>query len=366
MNLSCDRELLQKYIASAERVTGKNLSLPILGTVLLVADNKKLIIRSTNLEVGVEFQIPATIKNPGSIALPGSLLSNILSSITEEKEINLQVTGNVGKITTKTKSLTIKGFLPDDFPTIPMVYEGEKITLSSVKFIQGVKAVVGSAALTDLKPEIASIYIHQINDSLVFTATDSFRLSEKKIKFTGTPLSQGIIVPVKNILEVIRILDQVHEDISFTITKNQLSCSGKTVYITSRVIQGVYPDYEQILPKGHTTEVILLKQDLLNTLKLSTFFSDKFNKITFTIHPQDKKCIITTKNTEIGEVESNLTATLVGDPIELSLNGKHIFDSLGSVEKDSVIIQFNGPQKPAVIRGLGDPSFTNLTMPLTQ
>ena len=191
-------------------------------------------------------------------------------------------------------------------------------------------------------------------------------LSEKKIKYQGTTLSHGIIIPVKNILEVVRILEQNQEDILFTATKNQFSCAGKSVYITSRIIQGVYPDYEQIIPKGHTTEVVILKQDLLNTLKLSTLFSDKFNKITFSVNPQQKKCIIATKNTEIGEIESNLTATLSGEPIELSLNGKHLFDSLGSIEKDSVIIQFNGSSKPVVIRGLGDASYINLTMPLTQ
>ncbi|MEK7538718.1 MAG: DNA polymerase III subunit beta [Patescibacteria group bacterium] len=366
MNLSCNREFLQKCISSADRVTGKHLSLPILGTVFIATDHKKIIIRATNLEVGVEFQIPATIKTEGSVALPGSLLANILSSITDEQEINISVSGSVGKITTKTKNLTIKGFLPDDFPTIPLVNEGDKFTLPAVKFIQGVKSVVGSAAISDIKPEISSIYIHQVGDFLIFAATDSFRLSEKKIKYQGTALTHGIIIPVKNILEVVRILEQNQEDISFTATKNQFSCAGKSVYITSRVVQGVYPDYEQILPKGHTTEVVMLKQDLLNTLKLSTLFSDKFNKITFTINPQQKKCIIATKNTEIGEIESNLTATLSGEPIELSLNGKHLFDSLGSIEKDSVIIQFNGADKPAVIRGLGDPSFTNLTMPLTQ
>jgi DNA polymerase-3 subunit beta len=366
MNLSCNRELLQKYVSLADRITGKNMSLPILGTILLIADAKKLIIRATNLEVGVEFQIPAVIKTEGRIAFPGSLLASILSSIADEQELHLQVSGSVGKIITKTKNLSIKGFLPDDFPTIPMVDNGETFTIPSAKFIQGVKSVAGSAAISDIKPEISSVYIHHSNGELIFTATDSFRLSEKRVKYPTQIFSHGIIVPVKNILEIARILEQNNEDISYCATKNQISCSGKSVYITSRIIQGVYPDYEQIIPKSHTTEVIMLKQDLLDTLKLSTLFSDKFNKITFTADPQQKKCLIATKNTEIGEIESNLTATLSGEPIELSLNGKHLFDSLGPIERDSVIIQFNGLGKPAVIRGLGDPSFTGLTMPLTQ
>lgn len=365
MHISCDRELLQKYIAQAERVTGKHLSLPILSSILLTTNNKTVVVRATNLEVGVEFQIPATIKTEGNIALPGALLANTLASIIDEKEVTLVAQGGVCKVTTKTKNLTIKGFLPDDFPTIPYISDGEGFIMSAQKFIQGVKSVAMSAALSDIKPEIASVYLYQNGDSIVFVATDSFRLAEKKIKQGGVQLSHGVIIPVKNILEMVRILELEGGEVNFLVTKNQISCVEKSVYITSRVIQGVYPDYEQIIPKTNTTEVTLLKEDLVNNLKLSTFFSDKFNKVTFYIDPVKKIFTLSTKNTEVGETESYITATITGEPVEISLNGRHLFDCLSVIEKDSVTIQFNGANKPAVIRGLGDASFVYLTMPLT-
>lgn len=366
MHITCNRESIQKYVANADRVTGKNLSLPILNSVLLVASHKTLIIRATNLEVGVEFQIPAEVKKEGSIALSGSLLANTLASITDEQEISISADKGICTITTKTKTLTIKGFLHDDFPTIPVIKDGEGFTMSAGKFTQGAKSVLMSAALSDIKPEIASVYLHQISDMVVFTSTDLFRLAEKKIKQPGVTISHGVIIPIKNITEIVRVLESTTEDINFLVTKNQISCSGKSIYITSRVIQGVYPDYEQILPKSHTTEVVILKQDLLNTLKLSTLFSDKFNKVVMKVDPVKKTCTISTKNTEVGDTESHLTTTLSGDPIEISLNGKHIFDCLSAIEKDSVILEFNTADKPTVIRGLGDNSFTYLTMPLTR
>ncbi len=365
MHLTCNRELLQKYVAYADKITGKSLSLPILSSILLSTNNKSLIIRATNLEVGVEFQIPIEIKTEGSVALPGALLSNILSTINDEEIVTISSVGGVCKITTKTKNLTIKGFIPDDFPTIPIIKEGESFSIQIDKFIKGVKSVIVSAAISDIKPEIASVYIAQNQDYLVFTATDSFRLAEKKIKHINN-LSQSIIIPIKNIIEIIRIFEGSNEEVVFMVNKNQISCVGKSIYITSRVINGVYPDYEQIIPKTHTTEVVILKQDLINTIKLSNLFSDKFNKITFTINPEQKICTISTKNTEIGEIESYVTTTISGEPVEISLNGKHVFDCLNSIEKDSIILEFNGPNKPVVIRGLGDQSFTYLTMPLTR
>ncbi len=366
MQLTCNKELLQKYVSQADRVTSKHLSLPILNSVLLSTNNKSLIIRATNLEVGVEFQIAANIKNSGSVAIPGGLLANALSSINNEQEVTLTATNGVCKITTKNKTLNINGFIPDDFPTIPLISVGEEFIMPSNKFTQGVKSVLMSSAISDIKPEISSVYLYQNGDSLVFVATDSFRLAEKKIKQNGVTLSHGIIIPAKNILEIMRVLESTNEDIKFLVSKNQISCTGKSLYITSRVIQGIYPDYEQILPKTNTTEMIVLKEDLINTIKLSTLFSDKFNKITININPTKKICSVSTKNSEIGETESNLTATLTGEPIEISLNGKHLFDCFSVIEKDSVIIQFNGADKPAVIRGLGDPTFTYLTMPLTR
>ena len=366
MNFTCNRELFQKSIINADRVTGKNLSLPILGSVLIVTNKKTVIIRSTNLEVGIELQIPANIKTEGSIALPGSLLSNILMSIPDEEEITINAINGICKITTKTKNITLKGFIPDDFPTIPMVNDGETFTLPANSFIQGLKSVIISAAISDIKPEISSVYIYQNGKSLFFVSTNSFRLSEKKINYSGNELSQGIIIPVKNIVEIVKVFESSTGDITLKVNKNQISFTNDSVYITSRVIQGIYPDYEQILPKTHTTEIVLLKQDLINSIKLSTLFSDKFNKIKFIIDPEEKKCLIATKNLDIGETESNLTVTMTGDPIEILLNGKHVFDCLNSIEKDSIVIEFNGFNKPAVIRGLGDQSFTYLTMPLTQ
>ena len=349
MNFTCNRELIQKCITGAERVTNKNSSLPILNSVLLTTNGKSLIVRATNLEVGVEFQIHAEIKIEGSIAIPGALFSNILTNISNEDTITISVVDNVCKIITKNKNVVVKGFPSDDFPTIPVITEGDSFTLSSQLFVQGVKSVLMSAAISDIKPEISSVYIYQKEKSLFFVATDSFRLAEKKVDYQGEDISQGLIIPIKNIIEIVKIFEPLNESIQFKLTKTQISCVSKSVYVTSRVIQGVYPDYEQILPKNNTTEVVMLKQDLINTLKLSTLFTDKFNKVQFSINPEQKKCLVSTKNSDIGETEESLVVTMSGEPVEISLNSKHLFDCLNIINQDSVIIQFNGSNKPAAI-----------------
>ncbi len=367
MKVYCNRELLQKNIASADRITGKNLSLPILNTVLIVAEQKELVIRSTNLEVGVEFRVPASVEVKGSIALPGSLLANTLAVIQDEEDIALSVEQGVSTIKTKSKTLTVKGFSPDDFPTIPIIQDGDSFTISVEDFIQGVKSVVMSSSQSEVKPEISSVYIHQKeHDSITFVATDGFRLSEKTIKEGKITLSQGVIIPIKNIQEIIRLFDGIEGDMQVVVSKNQISFTGENFYITSRVIQGIYPDYGQIIPKGNTTEVILIKEDLLNALKLSSFFADKFNNVVFLIDPQQKIFSITTKNNDIGEIVSHIPSTLNGESITITLNGRHISDVLSVIQRDSVSLGFNGSDKAVVVKGLGDESFTYLSMPLNR
>lgn len=366
MQITCDREQLQKYILAADRVTSKHASLPVLSSVLITTNTKEVIIRATNLEVGVEFHIPASIKSEGVVALPGALVANILSTIPDEKTISLEVKQGLCVIKTTSKTLSVKSLPVDDFPTIPIITEGDSFVIPGKKILQGVKSVISSASISDIKPEIASVYMYQQGDTLVFVATDSFRLSEKKIKHEKVSIPHGVIIPIKNITEILRIIDLEEGDLIVSTTKTQISFAGKSLYVTSRVVQGIYPDYEQIIPKTHTTEAVVLKEDLTNTLKLSTLFSDKFNKISLIIDPLKKIFLITTKNADVGEVESNLTTTLHGDPIELSLNGKHIYDCLSIIEKDSVSIQCTKPDKPVVLKGLGDQSFTYLTMPLTR
>lgn len=366
MKFTCNRDLIQKCIMKAERVTGKNLSLPILSSVLLITEKNSLIIRATNLEVGLEFHIPAEVNKEGRVAVSGVLLSNILTNMPDEENVSFSVEDNVCKINTKNKNITIKGFISDDFPTIPVINESESFTIKSQELVQCVKSVILSAAISDIKPEISSVYIYQKDKKMFFVSTDGFRLSEKKISFEGNNVNDGLIIPVKNIIEIIKILESVEENLLIKYTKNQISFISKSVYITSRVIQGVYPDYEQIIPKNNTTEVVVLKQDFINTLKLSTLFSDKFNKINFSIKPDEKTCLIKTKNSDIGETESSLTVAMSGEPIDIALNGKHLFDFLNIINQDSIIVHFNGFNKPAVFGGVSDNSFTYLTMPLTK
>ena len=201
---------------------------------------------------------------------------------------------------------------------------------------------------------------------LVFVATDSFRLAEKKVKIKQKLSFGGILIPFKNTVEIIKIFENIEDDLKITLSKNQISFTSQNIYLTSRVVDGSFPDYKQIIPKIKTTEVTLLKQDLISSLRISNIFSDKFNQVTFNIKPNEKVFEIEAKNTDVGENITLISGVLFGESIVLNFNYKYIIDCFNSITADSVSLDFNGTNKPMIIRAIGDTSFLYLVMPMNR
>src|SRR3989344_1467719 len=192
MKIECGIEKLKDAISQAERITGKNLTLPILNSILIRASGKSIKLRSTNLSLGLEIEIPAKIEKEGIVAISGSVLFGIFSNISQNESVNIEsVDGNI-IVRTKKSKIKVKGNPTEDFPTIPLV-SGESFEIESKKLVDGIKSVYYSSSVSDIKPEISSVYMYKDADDLVFVSTDSFRLAEKKIKIKFLSLRKMFI-----------------------------------------------------------------------------------------------------------------------------------------------------------------------------
>ncbi len=365
MKLECKIEEIKNKISQTERVTGKNLSLPVLNSILLVASGKSLKLRSTNLSLGIEIEILAKVEQEGVLAVPGVVLNNTFANFFQNETVKLEgIEGNL-LIQTKKSKIKLKGQPNEDFPTIPRVV-GESFDIEAKKLIDGIKSVYYSASISDIKPEISSVFLYTYEDNLVFVSTDSFRLAEKKVKVKGLPEIGGILIPFKNISEILRVFGDFNGIIKVFFSKNQISFSSEDIYLTSRVIDGVFPDYRQIIPKNSTTEAVILKQDLLNALKLSNIFSDKFNQVDLKIIPKEKVFQLSSSNNDIGENKTVLDAAITGESVELGFNYKYFLDCFQSITTDSLSIKLSGSGSPIVISPISDTSFTYLIMPMNR
>lgn len=366
MKLECVREKLAEAVSKAEKITSKNATLPILKCILFEAQKNSLIVRSTNLDIGIEMIIPAKVDVEGTVAVPGSTINSFLAHLGGEKGVNLELKdGNLCVSTLKT-SAVIKAYPTEDYPTLPKVEGGTVFNLPADAFIRGLKSVWYSSATSSIKPELSSVRVYPDEDSLVFVATDGFRLAEKRVKLKNTPDFSHILIPVKNANEIIRVFEGMDTDLTIAVDQNQLAISAEDIYVVSRTVEGNFPDYKAIIPKESTTEVIILKHDISNILKLSTIFSDSFNHIKFIVHPLSKELEIITKNNEVGENSARLSGAITGDSLDINFNYRYIGDSFQSVESDSLCLYFSGASKPLIIRGVGDKSFLYLVMPMNR
>lgn len=366
MKIECLKEKLEQVIGYAEKITGKNVTLPVLKCIYLESKNNILTIKATNLDLGIEISIPVKTEREGVVTVPGNVIYSFISNIKNEKNITLEESEGNLKISTTHHSTVIKCFPPEDFPGIPRVTGGTQIHLSTTDIVKVLKAVWYSASVSSMKPELSSVYIYPDESGIVFVATDAFRLAEKKVKTKKVVNFSPILIPFKNVGEIIRILEGRNEEIEVHIDKHQISFLFGEIYLTSRIIDGVFPDYRNLIPKEALTEVVLLKQDLANSLKIANVFSDKFNKISLRINPKSKEFELKTKNNDIGESSNLLPGSFTGEDIEISFNYKNIIDAFQALEADSINLSFNGINKPLSIRGVSDKTFVYIVMPMNK
>jgi len=365
MKLECKIGNLKNKLSVIEKITGKNLSLPILNSILFEVKNNDLIIKATNLEVGAEMKIPIKGEKDGKTAVVGSVINNTLNTLSDDDVVKITLIGNNLSLVSKKTNTLIKTYPPDDFPTIPKIKNGKIIKIESTIFTNGIRTVSFAAATSDIKPEISSIYIYSENEFLYFVATDSFRLAEKKTKVKNLNLGP-VLIPQKNANEIIKFFDNTNEEVELVFDKNQLSLETKDVYITTRLTDGVYPNYRQIIPTTHKTNIVVLKKDIQNSLRLAGVFIDDFNRVTFKIISEDNFVELISQNNNKGENTTKIDAHLEGEDVEIGVNYRYLSEVFGVLGSDSVSIKFNDATKPILITPVGDDLFSYIVMPVSR
>ncbi|MFW5853522.1 MAG: DNA polymerase III subunit beta [Patescibacteria group bacterium] len=365
MNFKIKTQNLIKALQRAEKTVGKNFNLPILSNVFIKTLKDKIEIRSTNLEIGLSELIKAEIKEEGEITIKPGIILSVLNQLKNSSDLelflkdnNLQINGDFGKTKIKTEST-------EDFPQLPKINSDKIIKINFNDWFQGIRSVVFSAATSDIKPEISSVYIYSDNNKLFFVSTDSLRLAEKNINFKKEDEIPGIIIPYKNALEINRIFEG-SEEISFKNDGDKLEIKNNFITLISRTIEGVYPDYRQIIPKSFKTEIYVDKTEFLDKLKIAGVFADKLNHIKLNIKPKDKSLIIESENQEVGESHLEIKSEIIGEELEVSYNYRYINEVFQSIFSDKIFLGFNDKNKPLLISGANDPSFIYLVMPINK
>lgn len=365
MKIECFREKLERAVRHASRMTSKSPSLPVLACVLIEARKGTLVVRATNIDVAYEALVPARVEREGIVAVAGATLNTFLSGVSAQ-QVLLSTTGSGFVISSGNASATLKTFPHEDFPSF-VVSKSRGNLFPTTELVRGLKSVLYSAAISSVRPELGSILIASEGQGIVFVATDSFRLAEQVVFPAQIASFPTTLLPAKNAGELLRILSEVESDAAsvesegghFIVTANGMS-------FTSRVIDGAFPDYKQIIPKEAKTTVTLLKEDFAHALQLASALSEKTNQISISVPEKGKELTLSVKNAEVGEGTSTLPAAATGDSFDVSFNARYLSDCLGAIPESSITLSFAGAGKPLIIMGASSKHFRYIVMPMNR
>ena len=365
MKFECSTDELSRAVSVAARFIERRANLPVLGSILILVEKGRLSLRATNLECGVELSVGAKVYDEGVVAVSGLVLAGFLNNV-RGKSVSAAVVGEILKLETAAMQASIKTLPHDDFPVLPRVSASASFAAKSGDLVRAIRSVVHCASTSAVKPELQSILVYGEGSKLVAAATDSFRLAEKTVPLrTNTSVPQ-LLLPARNATELMRLLEGVNGETEVYYNEHQISTHINNTYYTSRLIDGTFPNYRQIIPKTFTVEVVVLREDLASALKSLSIFSDKFLQVPFTIDPVRRAILLSSRNPDVGETTCVIRATISGEGLSMNFNSRYLADSLQSITGESVRIQSNGPGKPILIKDASDDSFCYLAMPMNR
>lgn len=364
MKVSVLQENFAKALSLASRFVNTRTQLPVLGNILLVAKKTKLLVSSTNLEVSVSSSIGAETVKEGEITVPGRTITDLVSNLPSEK-ISLEVEKEQLKIHTPTFESTLLGMNASDFPPVPTAINKEgAVALPKEAFLNALSQVIFAASIDETRPILTGILFVFQKDQLILVATDGFRLSQKKIQIRLKGKEERLVLPKSVLGELSRMTEGEEVLLSVNKKENQILFGTEGVVFSSRVLEGEFPDYEKIIPKGEGTKILIDKDEFLRAVKLSAVFAREAANIV-KINLGKDFIDISAESSASGSQKTRIDARVEGEAkLEIAFNYRFLEEFLHAVKGEEVRLELSGPSSPGIFRDPTDPVFLHLIMPV--
>lgn len=361
------QEELNKALSLALRFISSRPQLPVLGNVFLKAKTGGLEVAANNLETGIKIEVAAKTEEEGEITVPAKELSEFVSYLPVEKITLEKQEGNKLKIFSSQGEASFVGLGTEDFPQIPQSDKEKTFSLPFSELVKTVSLVAFSAAEDESRPVLAGVYWQIQSDKYRMVATDGFRLSLKDTVFKN---QKGVkksvfLVPAKALSEVVRLGDGESIQIGLTKEENQVAFVFPQVTVVSRLLEGEFPQYENIIPQQFKTKVFLDKQEFLQAVKMSSVFARQAANIVV-LDIQKEKMVISPHQSRMGENKVNIPIRCEGEPIRTAFNFRFLLDFANVVPQDQeeIFIKLNDPLSPTVFGATKDDSWIHIIMPV--
>lgn len=367
MKIVCTQENLNKGLNLVSHIANKNSNLPILNNVLIKANKEGLTLITTDLEIGIKVFVRSKVVEEGDFTIEAKLLNNYVSLLPKEN-IDLSLVDGSLEIKSQNQETSIKGLDADDFPLIPEIEKNNEVLIPAADLKKALSQVLFAASLDSSRIEINAINFNFYKDTLTLVATDSYRLAEKKIKINNQHKEASLIIPLKTLQELNRIVaEQPEENLKLYFNENQILFVFDGVELVSRVIDGRYPDYKQIIPSSFSTKAKCDLNKLIPAIKaVSLFCKQGINDIKLSFEEKSGEIIVSTASSHAGNSIARVAAEIKGENNDIIFNYRYLLDGLSNIDSQQIYLQLNNNSSPGLIQPADQQAYIYLIMPIRQ
>ncbi len=368
MKLSVMQENLARGLQIVSRAVSTRSTLPVLANVLLRTEDAGLKLTATNLEIGITCWVPGKIDTDGATTVPARLLTDLVNSLPGSERVDLELqAGESLRIRSGHFESHIKGIDADEFPAIPSAGERPTTRIAQKVLRKALAETTFAAATDEARPILTGVLARFEGDHLTLAAADNYRIAVKTIPVLDPVEDTSIVVPARSLAELVRVLAEVEEavDIVLSPSRNQVLFHLEGVDLVSRLIDGQFPNYQQVLPQTHTTRAVVEREELLKAVRLAALIaSSSANIIKLEVGVDGETGLTVTANAEIGDNEGRIEAAVEGDGTTIAFNARYLTDVLQNVDVDQFAIELNGPLSPGVFRPVEESGYVHVVMPV--
>jgi DNA polymerase III subunit beta len=368
VKLSVMQENLARGLSVVSRAVSTRSTLPVLANVLLKTEDAGLKLTATNLEIGITYWVPGKIDSDGATTVPAKLLTDYVNALQGGERVDLELTaGQTLHLRAGRYESHIKGIDADEFPAIQTAGDRPTTRIAQNVLRQALEETAFAAASDEARPILTGVLARFEGDTLTLAAADNYRIAVKTIPILDPVPETSVVIPARALNELVRILSDIDQPIEVVLAqaRNQILFHLEGIDLVSRLIDGQFPNYQQVLPQSHTTRAVLDREELLRAVRPAALIAhESANIVKLQIEANGHAGITVSANAEVGDHVGQVEAAVEGDGTTIAFNARYLADVLTNVDAEQFALELNGPLSPGVFKPIGDDRYVHVVMPV--
>jgi DNA polymerase-3 subunit beta len=368
VKLSVMQDNLARGLSVVSRAVSARSTLPVLSNVLLRTEDGGLKLTATNLEIAMTYWVPGKIETDGALTVPARLMTDVVNSLPGSEKVEIEAEGgSTLRLRCGRHQAHLRGIDAEEFPVIPAAGERPTTRISQRLLRTALGEVVFAAATDEARPILTGVLTRFEGDRLTLAAADNYRIAVKTVPTLDAVEETSVVVPGRSYQELARILADTDDPVELILTpaKNQVLFHLEGVDLVSRLIDGQFPNYQQVLPASHNTRATVDRQELLNAVRLSALIASASANVVKLRLDGEQGSLTIAAAADVGDTEGQVEASVEGEGVTIAFNARYLQEALANVDAEQLALEFTGALSPGVIRPVGDESdYVHVIMPV--